>query len=379
MAQTTNLHAEHAAVVERMSSAHEATLADLERRRRESEASAREERERLLAAHAATVSDMEARHAVTVARLEQSVREDAASIEELAPALDVALLLQRRLDEAEANVRTLFKLVLRMNRLVAINVEAARAARAASVVQRFARQRIQRRARAARILQAGWLEGRANRAEQEAIVAARQEREATARAKRLEASIETQRFLTQQATRAAAVSTQLNSAKMREQESKLSMIEEQQRQAKEEATRLMVKGKDGKLVALREGIFSVFDSELVQAQMDKFITSTSSAGAAPLAGGKFAADDVQTLLMGDPQAAALGLWKELKVDMFELFGLLAKGVDAIVMEVEASGNATDRECLNYVLNQRAGSSPKIFPNSPHPRDCTPSPTPSIDQ
>jgi hypothetical protein len=28
-----------------------------------------------------------------------------------------------------------------------------------------------------------------------------------------------------------------------------------------------------------------------------------------------------------------------------------------------------KECLQYVLHQAAGSSPKIFSNSPHPRDC----------
>jgi len=54
--------------------------------------------------------------------------------------------------------------------------------------------------------------------------------------------------------------------------------------------------------------------------------------------------------------------------MFELFGSLARGVDAIVEEVRTSGTADDVECLEYVLNQRAGSSDKLFDNSPHARD-----------
>ena len=33
------------------------------------------------------------------------------------------------------------------------------------------------------------------------------------------------------------------------------------------------------------------------------------------------------------------------------------------------GDAEALECLHYVLYERAGSSPKIFPNSPYPRDC----------
>eukprot|EP00966_Prymnesium_polylepis_P325100 7381088-Prymnesium_polylepis.1 len=45
-----------------------------------------------------------------------------------------------------------------------------------------------------------------------------------------------------------------------------------------------------------------------------------------------------------------------------------RGVAAIEDEIEANGTDEDRECLNYVLYQRAGSSPKIFPNSPHRRD-----------
>ena len=79
--------------------------------------------------------------------------------------------------------------------------------------------------------------------------------------------------------------------------------------------------------------------------------------------------DVNMLVLGAPHDAALGLASLLKVDMLELFGKLARGVSAIVEEIEAHGTAVDCECLEYVLRQRAGSSPELFVNSPHARDC----------
>ena len=50
---------------------------------------------------------------------------------------------------------------------------------------------------------------------------------------------------------------------------------------------------------------------------------------------------------------------------------LNEGVDAIVREVDASGDEIMHECLRYVLHETAGSSPALFPNSPYPRDCGP--------
>ena len=41
--------------------------------------------------------------------------------------------------------------------------------------------------------------------------------------------------------------------------------------------------------------------------------------------------------------------------------------DAIEREVRANGTDTDIECFEYVA-RRAGSSNKLFPNSPYPRD-----------
>ncbi|EOD37402.1 hypothetical protein EMIHUDRAFT_225573 [Emiliania huxleyi CCMP1516] len=45
------------------------------------------------------------------------------------------------------------------------------------------------------------------------------------------------------------------------------------------------------------------------------------------------------------------------------------GVEAIRREFEASGSEADVECMRYVLDEEAGSSPTIFPNAPFPRDC----------
>ena len=52
-----------------------------------------------------------------------------------------------------------------------------------------------------------------------------------------------------------------------------------------------------------------------------------------------------------------------------LYDGLRRGVGAIVDEIHMHGTDVDRECLDYCLNQRAGSSALVFSNSPYPRDC----------
>ena len=42
---------------------------------------------------------------------------------------------------------------------------------------------------------------------------------------------------------------------------------------------------------------------------------------------------------------------------------MGQGVEAIVAEWEANGTAEDKECLDYVLRQRANSNPKRWPHS----------------
>ena len=68
------------------------------------------------------------------------------------------------------------------------------------------------------------------------------------------------------------------------------------------------------------------------------------------------------LVFGPPQQAALGMAHTLRVAESTLAALMAEGTAAIVREVEASGTAEDKECLDYVLRCPAGSSSKRFPN-----------------
>ena len=78
---------------------------------------------------------------------------------------------------------------------------------------------------------------------------------------------------------------------------------------------------------------------------------------------------VRQMVLGQPDEAALGLLHFMRVPNSFVFPSIEQGVTAIVGEFETNGTDVDRECLNYVLRERAGSSSKIFPNSPYPRDC----------
>ena len=73
------------------------------------------------------------------------------------------------------------------------------------------------------------------------------------------------------------------------------------------------------------------------------------------------------LVFGRPEDAALGVLHFMCVGRDAL--PLAQGVEAIAREVATHGSASDRECLRYVLHERAGSSPLLFSNSAFPRDC----------
>jgi len=57
-----------------------------------------------------------------------------------------------------------------------------------------------------------------------------------------------------------------------------------------------------------------------------------------------------------------------QVEQQALHQRLSRELEAIREEVAACKDAEAQECLEYVLYQRAGSSPLIFPNSPYPRD-----------
>jgi hypothetical protein len=79
--------------------------------------------------------------------------------------------------------------------------------------------------------------------------------------------------------------------------------------------------------------------------------------------------DFQRLIHGQLMDAALGINHFMKVTDNHVYTGMAGGVNAIVAEIERAGTEEGKECLNYVLNMRAGSSPKRFPNSLVARDC----------
>ena len=68
------------------------------------------------------------------------------------------------------------------------------------------------------------------------------------------------------------------------------------------------------------------------------------------------------LVTGRPIDAARGLNHYLRVEDSELHERLVYGVEAIRREIADGGTDEDQECLQYILSEAAGSSPKVFPN-----------------
>jgi len=80
-------------------------------------------------------------------------------------------------------------------------------------------------------------------------------------------------------------------------------------------------------------------------------------------------DDFNHMHTGRPELAVAGLAQQMKCEENTLFTQLGRGTQALIDEIAAYGTDEDRECLDYVLNQEAGSDAKMFSNSPYPRDC----------
>jgi len=90
------------------------------------------------------------------------------------------------------------------------------------------------------------------------------------------------------------------------------------------------------------------------------------------AGGKFLCE-LRSLITGEPQDAALGYIHYMKVEPSVVHIGLSQGLQGIQDEFERYvGEFADevRECMHYVLYERAGTNEKLFPNSPHKRDHT---------
>lgn len=76
---------------------------------------------------------------------------------------------------------------------------------------------------------------------------------------------------------------------------------------------------------------------------------------------------VRALVLGVPADAALGINHFMRVADSQVYSGMMRGTQAVVEEVARAGSPTDRECLEYVLSARAGSSATRFPNGV--RDC----------
>lgn len=108
---------------------------------------------------------------------------------------------------------------------------------------------------------------------------------------------------------------------------------------------------------------------ITQAKQDLPISTFGRADAPPnLITTRFSAV-ISELVVGQPKFAAHGIEYFMRVSPDSATPSLNNGVAAIVREVTNHGDDTMKECLDYVLNQPAGSSARLFPNSPYPRDC----------
>ena len=71
---------------------------------------------------------------------------------------------------------------------------------------------------------------------------------------------------------------------------------------------------------------------------------------------------IEDIVLGRPEQAARGLNSLLGIEDAILFGKMAHGLQSIVDEFNEYGTDDDRECLEYILKARAGSSKKTFFN-----------------
>ena len=126
-------------------------------------------------------------------------------------------------------------------------------------------------------------------------------------------------------------------------------------------------------------------SHLISTMKAMGVASTSQATSARMRG------EIRSLVMGEAQAAAHGVQDLMQVDIDANRVQMARGLLAIEEEFEAFRDASlppkeradadtpwwgtrdvaeeGYECMRYVLHERAGSSDKLFSNSPFPRDC----------
>ena len=130
---------------------------------------------------------------------------------------------------------------------------------------------------------------------------------------------------------------------------------------------LEVAMKGGATKQLRPELLQLLEAQL-QAIADDATEATTAGGSGAGGGGgsRFVGEPAQ-MVHGEPTDAALGV--NYYMGFVGSMPALGDGVAAIQREFAAHGTDVDRECLDYVLHQRAGSNPRTFDNGGLRRDC----------
>ena len=98
---------------------------------------------------------------------------------------------------------------------------------------------------------------------------------------------------------------------------------------------------DGSIVTLDQAIRFMIDFELPRLERERGMSETS-------------ARYTRELVCGRPEKAALGIVACLNIDLFDLFALCNRGLAAIEEEWMRHGTEEDKECVHYVLHEKAG-------------------------
>ena len=121
---------------------------------------------------------------------------------------------------------------------------------------------------------------------------------------------------------------------------------------------------------------TLVDAEQVRSIYADVVASSSAVGGAPSPHGSHRASvtsscsgadmrymvEANWLITGRPQDAARGINFYLKASDADLHEKMIHGVASIRREFADHGTEEDKECLHYILNERAGSSAKEFSN-----------------
>ena len=126
---------------------------------------------------------------------------------------------------------------------------------------------------------------------------------------------------------------------------------------------LSISDATGTEVDLREEISRLLQPTLNVAREQGGYDAANGEGA-----GRFTLEP-HDLVSGHPKEAALGVNYYMKVSPRFSLPPASDAIRAVREEFEQFGTATDKECLDYVLFQRAGTSDRTFSNGNLRRDC----------